>query len=176
LTQRGLDVSLFRFGNVTFESQKYICVKSENSVAIVDTTQGFNINKRDMKAESILMHRERNFVAVRVTQGDQTVIQVFDIDASSKLKEASVPDTVVFWHWVQLNTLALVGSKAVYHLDISDANATPQKIFDRVPDMAGCTIMNYDMEPSGKWCYLVGLYQANGQIGSKMQLYNIERK
>ena len=87
-----------------------------------------------------------------------------------------MPDQVVFWRWVSLNTLALIGQKAVFHLDISNAASTPEKIFDRVPDMSGCTIMNYDMEPAGKWCYLVGLYQANGQIGSKMQLYNIERK
>jgi len=30
LASLGLDPSLFKFGNLTFESQKYICVKDNN--------------------------------------------------------------------------------------------------------------------------------------------------
>ena len=46
-------------------------------MAIVDTSNGFNVEKRDMKAEGILMHRERNVIAVRAPQGDaQTIVQV----------------------------------------------------------------------------------------------------
>ena len=41
-----------------------------------------------MKADSILMHKERNVIAVRVVAGDQTVVQVFDVDQSKKLKQA----------------------------------------------------------------------------------------
>jgi hypothetical protein len=39
-----------------------------------------------MKADSILMHKERNVIAVRAGAADQTVVQVFDIEASKKLK------------------------------------------------------------------------------------------
>jgi len=46
-------------------------------VAIVDTTSGFSVERRDMKADGILMHRERKVIAVRAPQGDNaTVIQV----------------------------------------------------------------------------------------------------
>ena len=55
-------------------------------MAIVDTANGFNVEKRDMKAEGILMHRERNVIAVRAPQGDtQTIVQVcagFDFSRS----------------------------------------------------------------------------------------------
>ena len=45
-------------------------------MAIVDTSNNFNLSRRDMTAEGVLMHRERNVIAVRATQGEQTVIQV----------------------------------------------------------------------------------------------------
>ena len=45
-----------------------------------------------MKAEGILMHRERNVIAVRAPQGDSaTVVQVLDLAASAKLV------TPIFW-------------------------------------------------------------------------------
>lgn len=65
LTTKGLDPANFKMGLMTFESQKYICVKEGQQVAIVDTAAGFNVERRDMKAEGILMHRERNVIAVR---------------------------------------------------------------------------------------------------------------
>jgi len=41
LTNLGLSPDLFKFGSVTFESQKYICVKDANDCAIIDTTNNF---------------------------------------------------------------------------------------------------------------------------------------
>jgi hypothetical protein len=40
-----------------------------------------------MKADSILMHKEKNIIAVRAAQGEATVIQVFDMDATKKLTQ-----------------------------------------------------------------------------------------
>lgn len=52
----------------------------------MDTANGFNVERRDMKAEGILMHKERNVIAVRAPQGDNaTVIQV------SHLRRFSIP-------------------------------------------------------------------------------------
>ena len=46
-------------------------------MAIVDTTAGFNVERRDMSAEGVLMHHERNVIAVRASQGEtQSIIQV----------------------------------------------------------------------------------------------------
>lgn len=46
-------------------------------MAIVNTSDGFNVERRDMKAEAMLMHRERYVIAVRAAQGDAaSVIQV----------------------------------------------------------------------------------------------------
>lgn len=75
-----------------------------------------------MKADSILMHREKNIIAVRAAQGEQTVIQVFDMDATQKLKNVTVPDVVVFWRWITADKLALVGKVAVYHMEITNTD------------------------------------------------------
>ena len=54
-------------------------------MAIIDTSQNFKMDKRDMKAEGILMHRERNIIAVRAAQNEQTIVQVYDMDQSKKI-------------------------------------------------------------------------------------------
>ena len=90
------------------------------------------MDRRDMKADSILMHKERNIIAVRAVAGDQTVVQVFDIEASKKLKQAQVPDIAVYWRWIGLSKLAVVGKNAVWHIEINGTEECT-KIFDRAP-------------------------------------------
>lgn len=91
LTNLGLSPDLFKFGNLTFESEKYICVKdgavscskapqifkhSIQEAVIVDTSKGFAADRKPMKADGILMHKSRNVIALRAMTGDNTVIQV----------------------------------------------------------------------------------------------------
>ena len=80
------------------------------------------MEKRDMKADAILMHRERNIIAVRAAQDEQTVVQVFDMEATQKLKNVVVAETVVYWRWITANKMALVGKNAVYHMDITNSD------------------------------------------------------
>jgi clathrin heavy chain len=100
----------------------------------VDTANGFNVERRDMKAEAMLMHRERYVIAVRAAQGDAaTVVQVLDLSAAQKLVSTTVNEKVVFWRWISATKLALVGTANVYHLDISQGqSAQPVKIFERL--------------------------------------------
>jgi len=79
------------------------------------------------------------------------------MDATQKLKNVTVPDTIVFWRWITANKLALVGKNAVYNMDITNPDQ-PLKVFDRVPQMASCQIMSYEVDAEEKWCYLIGLY------------------
>lgn len=68
-------------------------------VAIVDTTTGFSVERRDMKADGILMHRERKVIAVRAPQGDNaTVIQVsisFQSTAQKRLTQTKYKSTLI---------------------------------------------------------------------------------
>jgi len=102
---------------------------------------------------------------------------VLDLAAAAKLVTTTLNEKVVFWRWISSTKLALVGTAAVYHLDITaGATASAVKIFDRLPQMASCQIMSYDVDAGEKWCYLIGLYSdANRNILSHIQLYSIER-
>ena len=69
--------------------------------------------------------------------------------ASSKLVTATMNEKCVFWRWISNDKLALVGTTSVYHLDITQgASAQPVKVFDRLPAMANCQIMSYDVDAS----------------------------
>ena len=96
--------------------------------AIIDTTKNFALERKNMKAEGILMHRTRNVIALRAPQNNTTTIQVFDLDSKSKLKQCVVNEQVRFWRWIDEDTLGIVGKTDVYHTNINDSNA-PQKIF-----------------------------------------------
>ena len=94
-----------------------------------------------------------------------------------KLLTTTLNEKVVYWKWISNDKIGLVGTQSVYHLDMSQgANASPQKIFDRLPQLASAQIMSYDVDSTQKWCYLIGLYtDANRNILSHIQLYSIER-
>ena len=60
----------------------------------------------------------------------------------SKMKAHAMPDDVIFWKWISLNTIALVTETSVFHWSM-EGDSTPVKIFDRHSSLAGCQIINY---------------------------------
>lgn len=176
LTNLGLSPDLFKFGQVTFESQKYVCVRDTADCAIIDTTKNFALERKPMKAEALLMHRSKNVIALRATQGDKTVIQVFNLDSKAKIKTCEVPETIRFWRWIGEDELGIVGKTNVYHTNINN-ESPPTKVFEQETKFGQCQIMNYGIDSSNKWCYLIGIYQgANNAICCHMQLFFTEKK
>ena len=58
----------------------------------MDTTAGFNVDRRDMKADGVIMHRERNVIAVRATapgNENSTIIQVSGLSKLDRLSNLS---------------------------------------------------------------------------------------
>jgi len=82
-----------------------------------------------MKAEGILMHRSKNIIALRATQGTKTVIQVFNLDTKAKLKQCEVTEAIRFWCWIGEDELGIVGKANVYHTNINNTDA-PARIFE----------------------------------------------
>lgn len=88
-------------------------------MCIIDTSKNFAVERKDMPADSMLMHRERNVIAVRQFKTNQTVVQVYDLDPpGKKLCQFIVPEQVMYWRWISLTKLALIGQKGIYHADI----------------------------------------------------------
>ena len=42
-------------------------------------------------------------------------LQIFNIEMKSKMKAHQMVDDVIFWKWINLNTIALVTETSVYH-------------------------------------------------------------
>lgn len=75
------------------------------------------------------MHKSKNIIALRATQGTKTVIQVFNLDTKAKVKQCEVSETVRYWKWIEEDVLGIVGQTNVYHTNINTTEA-PQKIFE----------------------------------------------
>jgi clathrin heavy chain len=92
----------------------------------------------------------------------------------AKVKAHLMNEEVVFWKWVTVNTLGIVGETAVYHWSM-EGDSQPIKIFDRHPSLAGCQIINYRINSDEKWCVVVGISAQQGRVVGSMQLYSVER-
>ena len=42
-------------------------------------------------------------------------VQIFNIEMKSRMKAHNMTDEVIFWKWVNVNTVALVTETSVYH-------------------------------------------------------------
>ena len=90
-----------------------------------------------MKAEALLMHRTDNVIALRATQGEKTMVQVFNLDTKARIKQCEVPETIRFWRWISEDELGIVGKTNVYHTSIKD-DKPPTKIFEQEAKFATC--------------------------------------
>lgn len=88
------------------------------------------MERKNMSAEGILMHRTKNVIALRATQGTKAVIQVFNLDTKQKLKTCEINENIRYWKWINEDNLGIVGKQGVYHTNINDS-AAPTKVFDQ---------------------------------------------
>ncbi|KAF2142154.1 uncharacterized protein K452DRAFT_318450 [Aplosporella prunicola CBS 121167] len=167
------------FNSCTLESDSFICVrqKADESaspeVIIIDLKNGNNIIRRPIKADSAIMHWNKQIIALKA---QQRTLQIFDLGAKAKLKSTTMNEDVVFWKWFSETSLGLVTENSVWHWNIFDPNqATPVKIFDRNPTLSGCQIINYRVNAEEKWSVIVGISQQQGRVVGAMQLYSRDR-
>jgi clathrin heavy chain len=97
---------------------------------------GNNVIRRPIKADSAIMHWNKQIIALKA---QQRTLQVFDLGQKQKLKSATMNEDVVFWKWFSETSLGLVTDTAVYHWDVFDpAQAQPAKVFDRNSNLVVC--------------------------------------
>ncbi|KCV69120.1 clathrin heavy chain [Fonticula alba] len=161
------------FGNLTFESDKYILVREQNgdavNLAIVDMANPTQPSRRPMRADSTIMNPAGSIIAVR----DSDQIQLLNIEKRARLKNSTLAG-IVFWKWVDASTIGIVTQDAVYHWSVEGTSA-PVKMFDRLPAMASAQIINYRASPDNKWLFVIGITLDNTRINGAIQLYNVDR-
>jgi clathrin heavy chain len=164
------------FASVTLESDKFVCIRHEDSrnqdkmISIVEVdTQ--NVSSHKINAESAIMNPKSKVVALRASNQ----LQIINLEMKSKMKDYVFKgESVLFWKWISVKTVAIVTEKSVYHWSM-EGSSTPQKVFDRHDNLKDSTIINYKTDKNEQWLLLVGLAKIDGEPRGTMQLYSVER-
>lgn len=179
----GVNQQFISFTNVTMESDKYICVREtapQNSLVIVDMANPLQPARRQITADSAIMNPNQKVIALKAKTPGSTndSLQIFDLERKEKLKSQQMTEEVVFWKWVSPTKLGLVTATTVYHWDMAGDGA-PAKVFDRTANLNGTQIINYRVDPAGKWAVLIGIAPGAPErpqlVKGFMQLYSIEQ-
>jgi clathrin heavy chain len=177
LQQLGINANFIRFGFLTMESDKFICVRQENqgkgSISIVDMQAGNSISTHAIQADNAIMNPVTKVLALRAGQ----TLQIFNIEMKAKMKSFNMPSnqTVQFWRWVNHNTIAIVTNSHCYHWSV-DGQSDPVMMFERHGSLASSQIINYQASEDMKWLLVVGIAKQENQIVGNMQLYSVEKK
>lgn len=174
------------FANVTCESDRFVCVRSQsadgkNELVIVDTSNPGAPQRRPITASSALMNPVRQIIALKAqvegVEGDS--LQIFNLESKAKLKSVQFPQSVVFWKWISNNKLGLVTATTVYHWEMEGGSDAPVKVFDRAANLENTQIISYRVNPTEKWCVLVGIAPGAPErpqlVKGFMQLYSVEQ-
>ncbi|KAL3953789.1 hypothetical protein ACCO45_011745 [Purpureocillium lilacinum] len=202
LANVGVDTQSIGFNSCTLESDAYVCIREKKNeaaqpeVVIVELKNGNNVTRRPIKADSAIMHWNRQVIALKA---QSRTLQIFDLEQKKKLKSCTMNEDVQFWRWISDSTLGLVTTSSVYHWDVYDASQeAPSKVFERnanlnvhstlvFPDLPvpheltvpffsqGCQIINYRANEDGKWMVVVGISSQQGRVVGAMQLYSKDR-
>jgi clathrin heavy chain len=187
LQQHGFDSSLIKHGVLAFESDKFICAKEVDpqgnaNVIVCDVGKNFEFSKRKITAEGVMMHPTRNVMAVRAKNNNSLMIQVYDLDSKSKLKDITVNFDVTFWTWINNSIIGLVSPTSVFLLSIDDMNSPARKIFDRQGNLANSNVFVMRLKASDnlQWFTLAGISAMRNNQGQNMvvgyiQLFNTQQ-
>lgn len=175
----GLKPGTISYKTLTLESDKYVCLRDvqedgQASLVIVDLEKRESMRNNIRDAESAIMNPKSKILALRSGRN----LQVYDVDASKRLKATLFTDDVVYWRWVDDRTIGLVTSTAVYHWSLNTAeDAQPERMFDRLPDMdASVQILSYRVDEKHLWFMLCGVARGQEGMVGKTQLYSVENR
>ncbi|KMS93732.1 hypothetical protein BVRB_028520, partial [Beta vulgaris subsp. vulgaris] len=141
------------------------------SVAIVDTVTK-KVTKLPARVDSAIMNPVSMVVGFRAGNN----LQIYNLEMQTRMKVAAMSDNVVFWKWINPNTIAIVTEKTVYHWSMA-GDASPVRIFDRAAHDGAVQILNYKASSDEKWLILGGLAaKPTGGVAGALQLHSVERQ
>lgn len=172
----GISPSNIDFKSTTL-SDSYISIKEEKSVAIIPLDANNNAQsliRKNMNADNIIMHPERLVIALR----SGPTMQVFDLGSKQRLGNYSFPnpsEVIVYWKWLNAENIAIVTNTNLYNWNISSANSVPSLITSKNPVLNNCQIINVTANKDLSWFAVNGIFQDNGKIAGKIQLFSKQR-
>lgn len=176
----GLRPNAISFKTVTIESGKYVCVRDiqddgQTSLVIVDLEKRESIRNNVKDAESCIMNPNSKILALRSGRN----LQIFDVDASKRLKAVMFHEDVAHWCWIDARTVGIVTATGVYHWSLdSGSEDAPERVFDRSADYdASVQVLAYRTDEAKKWLVVSGVARdAGGNMVGKSLLYSVENR
>ncbi|VAH86262.1 unnamed protein product [Triticum turgidum subsp. durum] len=185
LTSLGIAPQFITFTHVTMESDRYICVRETspqgNSLVMIDMAMPSQPLRKPLTVDSALMNPSTRILAIKakIPGTTQDHLQIFNIEAHTKIKAHQMPEQVVFWKWITPKLLGLVTQASVYHWSI-EGDSKPIKMFDRTANLANNQIINYRCDPSEKWLLLIGNAPGAPErpqlVKGNMQLFSVDQQ
>lgn len=177
LASLGINPQSFNFLSTTLESDHYVCCREQsdsgNSAIIVDLKNNNNVIKKSMSADSVIMHPDKLVISLRA---NDTTIQIFNLDNKQRLKSNVMSEKIVFWKWLNNETLGLVTINNVYIWNVFDGtDAGPVLLTSRHISLNDCQITQLASNSTLSWFAIGGIAQENGRIVGHIQLYSKER-
>lgn len=156
--------------------------------------------RRPISADSVIMHPSKKIIAlkskffpIKLSRQfyfvDARQLQMFDIEQKAKLKSHMNSEDVVFWKWINEQSIGLVTETSVFHWHLEGLSTfrkyfysfvigpqAPVKVFDRHSTLKDCQIITYKCDVTGKLMLLQGIAAKDNRVVGSMQLYSEERK
>ncbi len=118
-------------------------------------------------------------------------MQMFDLDAKSRIASHEMAEEIDFWRWVSSDTVGVVTRHAVYHW-CKDGGRAPTMVFQRDTALDVCQIVNYQTDFSiegdhsaqagasttaatSQWLLLTGFTSLDNRLQGCMQLFSVVR-
>lgn len=173
----GISAQSLDFRSTTLESDKYVCVREQgpqgNTVAIIDLQNGNEVTRKNMSADSAIMHPSQFVISLRA---NGTTVQIFNLGTKQRLKSFTMSQPVVFWRWLTPEVLGLVTEESLYTWQVFDGtNDGPVKLTDRHHSLNNAQIISFVAEPALNWYAVTGIAQENGRIAGHIQLFSKSR-
>ncbi|ANZ76904.1 BA75_04107T0 [Komagataella pastoris] len=177
LTDIGIQPQFLDFRSTTLESDRFVCVREQgangNTVSIIDLHNNNNVTKKNMTADNAIMHPSQNVISLRA---NGTTLQIFNLDTKQRLKSFTMSEPVIFWKWLNEQTLGLVTQNAIFEWNIFDGTGDgPVRLADKHVSLTNNQIINFVSNKDNTWIAVTGIAQEEGRIVGHIQLYSKAR-
>ncbi|XP_071485476.1 clathrin heavy chain-like [Diadema antillarum] len=164
LSSYGVKSEQVTFPRVTMSSHRWICCRHNSKKKKRDNcVTAINLTRRTPRAitwpcsaDSAMMNPRKPWLALKAGRH----FQIFNIVAEKQLYRCHMKDEVQYWTWLNDDVIGIVGSKFIYHWDLSPLGfSCPMKAFPRHARLNFCQIVGYKADPSFRWFAVLGLYR-----------------
>jgi len=184
LTQLGIPLEHITYPRVTMTSDQWICIRHGKQyrpnarhvrasfITVLNPCRADFPQTWQTTAGSVMMNPYKPVLALKAGND----FQVYNLDNRQMMFRTRVSVRVVFWCWVNSNTIAMVTDAAVYHWDLSKEKSQPELVFTRHARLTKADIVNYVADSNMNWYALVGLTIKEDRICGITQIYSVEHE